>query len=192
MARSMIYFYPTSDASITTQNVVASVKSCQRPPDPLDGIGAEVEERTNRFRVTAFLSVPYILSVLAEDLQGPGIEMLREMRFVSTGGAPLDTAIGDGMVKEGVRLVSRLGSSECGCKWNPRLLCPGFVNRADPSTVLLSSHRDYDTEKDWELLRNDSPYNDALVFEPQTERSTTGIERFEMIVTDRWISKVRH
>lgn len=116
MARSMIYFYPTSDVSITTQNVVASVLSCQTPSDHLDGIDTEVEERENRFKVTAFLSVPYILSVLAEDLQGPGIEMLRGMRFVSTGGAPLDTAIGDAMVKEGVRLVSRLGSSECGCE----------------------------------------------------------------------------
>lgn len=55
---------------------------------------------------------------------------------------------------------------------------------------MLSSHRDYDTEKDWELLRNDSPYGDALVFESQTERSATGVERFEMIVTDKWMSKV--
>lgn len=116
MARSMIYFYPTSDVSITTQNVVAAVDSCQNSPDPLDGINPKVKERIDRFSVTAFLSVPYILSVLAEDLQGPGIAMLRGMRFVSTGGAPLDTAIGDAMVKEGVRLVSRLGSSECGCE----------------------------------------------------------------------------
>jgi hypothetical protein len=57
--------------------------------------------------------------------------------------------------------------------------------------VLLSSHRDYDAEKDWELLRNDSPYGDALVFEPQIERSPTGTQRYEMIVTNRWASKVR-
>lgn len=61
---------------------------------------------------------------------------------------------------------------------------------ADFWSVLLSSHRDYDSEKDWELLRNDSPYGDALVFELQAERSTTGTERFEMVVTDRWTSKV--
>lgn len=112
----MIYFYPTSDVSITTNNVVVSVKSCQRSPDRLEGIDSQCQERIDRFKVTAFLSVPYILSVLAEDLNGPGIQMLREMRFVSTGGAPLDTAIGDAMVKQGVRLVSRLGSSECGCE----------------------------------------------------------------------------
>jgi phenylacetate-coenzyme A ligase PaaK-like adenylate-forming protein len=118
----MIYFYPTSDVSITTRNVVASVEACHLPLEPLDGIDTSVEERMERFRVTAFLSVPYILSVLAEDINGTGIEMLQSMRFVSTGGAPLDTAIGDAMVKTGVRLVSRLGSSECGCEYTFKML----------------------------------------------------------------------
>lgn len=58
------------------------------------------------------------------------------------------------------------------------------------NSVLMSSHRDYETEKDWELLRNDSLYGDALVFEPQAERSSAGAERYEMVVTDRWTSKV--
>lgn len=40
-------------------------------------------------------------------------------------------------------------------------------------------------------MRNDSPYGDALVFEPQTERSSTGVKRYEMVVTDKWTSKVR-
>jgi hypothetical protein len=108
MARSVVYFYPTSDVPITVDNVVAAVQSCQ---------GVEGgEERRERFRASAFLSVPYILSILAEDLDGKGMEMLEEMDFVSTGGAPLDTKLGDAMVERGVRLVSRLGSSECGCE----------------------------------------------------------------------------
>lgn len=52
-------------------------------------------------------------------------------------------------------------------------------------TVLLSSHRDYETEHDWEWLRNDSAYSDALVFEAAEEN------KFEMVVTDKWSSKVR-
>lgn len=119
MARSMIYFYPTSDVSITTENVVSAVQACQAAPPPLADVQEEdavQRERKKRFSVTAFLSVPYILTVLADDLDGPGIAMLKELEFVSTGGAPLDTAIGDAMVKRGVRLVSRLGSSECGCE----------------------------------------------------------------------------
>ncbi|WVW83561.1 hypothetical protein I302_105582 [Kwoniella bestiolae CBS 10118] len=170
MARSMIYFYPTSDVAITSENVVSAVSACQSPVPPLDGISltpAQEEERQKRFQVTSFLSVPYILSTLAEDPDGEGLKMLRSMEYVSTGGAPLDSRIGDMMVEKGVRLVSRLGSSECG--------------------FLLSSHRIYETEKDWELLRNDSPYSDALVFEPVNDSK----ERYEMVVTDSWTSKTK-
>lgn len=51
---------------------------------------------------------------------------------------------------------------------------------------MLSSHRDYKTEKDWEWLRNDSAYADALVFEHLKEEP----EKYEMVVTNRWQSKV--
>jgi acyl-CoA synthetase (AMP-forming)/AMP-acid ligase II len=120
MARSMVYFYPTSDVPITMKNVVAAVQACQAPPPDLPTLpnltGALLVERENRFKPTAFLSVPYILSTLVEDLEGDGMRMLQSMDYVSTGGAPLDTSIGDAMVERGVRLVSRLGSSECGCE----------------------------------------------------------------------------
>jgi acyl-CoA synthetase (AMP-forming)/AMP-acid ligase II len=125
MARSMIYFYPTSDTAITVANVVKAVEQCNGPlpPPPLlpkVGMGEMTEdqlaERTTRFTVIAFLSVPYILTILAEEENGPGIELLKGMELVSTGGAPLDTDVGNKMVKSGVRLVSRLGSSECGCE----------------------------------------------------------------------------
>jgi acyl-CoA synthetase (AMP-forming)/AMP-acid ligase II len=119
MARSMLYLYPTSDVPITTKNVVDAVNACRAPPDPLVGHnlnGASLAEREYRFKPTAFLSVPYILSTLVEDLEGEGLAMLKGMDIVSTGGAPLDTSTGDEMVKRGVNLVSRLGSSECGCQ----------------------------------------------------------------------------
>ena len=119
MARSMIYFYPTSDAPITSLNVNRAIEACNAPPPRLPFLDLnqhQLEERRKRFVVGSFLSVPYILTVLSEDLDGPGMKMLRSMELVSTGGAPLDTRIGDRMVERGVRLVSRLGSSECGCK----------------------------------------------------------------------------
>jgi hypothetical protein len=120
MARSMIYFYPTSDVPITMKNVVAAVNACRSSPPNLPGLtnltNDQMSEREKRFRPTAFLSVPYILSTLVEDLDGDGMKMLRDLDYVSTGGAPLDTSIGNAMVERGVRLVSRLGSSECGCK----------------------------------------------------------------------------
>lgn len=58
-------------------------------------------------------------------------------------------------------------------------------------TVLMSSHRDYETEKDWEWLRNDSGYSEALIFEPQERDGKMDDGICEMIVTDRWMSKVR-
>jgi acyl-coenzyme A synthetase/AMP-(fatty) acid ligase len=54
----------------------------------------------------------------------------------------------------------------------------------------LSSHRDYESEKDWELLRNDSPYADALQFEETSDAGPSGSKRYEMVVTSRWSSLV--
>ena len=56
--------------------------------------------------------------------------------------------------------------------------------------VLMSSHRDYDSEKDWELLRNDSPYADALHFEETADAGPSGSKRYEMVVTSKWSSLV--
>ncbi|WVQ94361.1 hypothetical protein IAU59_001440 [Kwoniella sp. CBS 9459] len=170
MARSMIYFYPTSDNPVTATNVVYAVQACNGKIPDLPGFPLTEEglaERVNRFKVTSFLSVPYILTILAEDATGPAMEMLQVLDFVSTGGAPLDKRVGDTLVDHGVRLVSRLGSSECG--------------------FLLSSHRHYETEEDWEWLRNDSPYASAIRFEPVEGDQN----KFEMVVTDKWASKTK-
>ena len=64
------------------------------------------------------------------------------------------------------------------------------MNDRGTCTVLLSSHRDYEKEKDWQGLRNDSPYSDALLFEPVEDQGTLGTQKFEMVVTTRWRSKV--
>lgn len=98
--------------------MVGAVQACQAAPSSLTYhiSQAQVEERKHRFTVTAFLSVPYILTILSEDEAGAGMQMLAGLDYVSTGGAPLDTRIGDKMVANGVNLVSRLGSSECGCQ----------------------------------------------------------------------------
>lgn len=118
MARSVIYFYPTSDVPITTANVVAAVNACLAAPPMLTSLDQSTDhaDRLKRYRPTSFLSVPYILSTLVEDLDSEGMDMLVKMDFVSTGGAPLDAGTGDAMVERGIKLVSRLGSSECGCE----------------------------------------------------------------------------
>ena len=51
-------------------------------------------------------------------------------------------------------------------------------------TVLLTSYRDFKTDKEWEWLHNDSAYASALVFEPFEGNNA------EMVVTNDWRSKV--
>lgn len=92
-AMSTTYFY-SSLYSITAKNIVHSLNACKD--------------------VGGFLSVPYILQLLNED--DAGRALLKDMKIVSTGGAPLGKDLGDDMVRRGVKLVSRLGSSECSCK----------------------------------------------------------------------------
>lgn len=114
MARSLVWLYPSSTSAITAASVVTSLHAC----DPT--LGGRIEGQELRLApelappITAFLSVPYILTLLAAD--DAATKLLSAMELVSTGGAPLETAIGDDMVSRGVRLVSRLGSSECGCE----------------------------------------------------------------------------
>ncbi|CAJ0542531.1 Ff.00g001250.m01.CDS01 [Fusarium sp. VM40] len=81
--------------------------------------------------VKYFSSVPYVLQMLSEELGG--LEILQSMDLVGVGGAALPPAIGDKLVDAGVNLLSRMGSAECG--------------------FLMSSHRDYDNDKDWQFLR---------------------------------------
>ena len=185
MARSMIYFYPTSDVPATTQNIVDAIGACQCVTEPLDGCPSSkthTAERRGRLRLDSFLSVPYILTVMCEEADGSGLDLLKSMSLVSTGGAPLDKETGDRLVRNGVRLVSRLGSSECGCE-----LKHHYRALVDRIAVLLSSNRNFDTEDDWDWLRNDSTYADALVFEPAAG-STDGV--CELVVSPKWRSKV--
>lgn len=106
--------------------------------------------------VKYFSSVPYVLQMLAAEDEG--LYTLKQMALVGVGGAALPQDVGDDFVRKGVNLVSRFGSAECG--------------------FLISSHRDYATDKEWQYLRsNASPY---LAFEPQED----GL--FELVVLPSW------
>ncbi|KAF4986991.1 hypothetical protein FDECE_15656 [Fusarium decemcellulare] len=112
--------------------------------------------------VKYFSSVPYILQMLAEE--DGGIQVLQSMDLVGVGGAALPPAIGDKLVDSGINLVSRMGSAECG--------------------FLMSSHRDYEKDKEWQYLRAlDDPK--LLTFEPQEN----GLS--ELVVKPGWPFKVK-
>ncbi|PQE26303.1 hypothetical protein CJF30_00001052 [Rutstroemia sp. NJR-2017a BBW] len=89
-----------------------------------------------------FSSVPYVLKILCDT--PAGLVFLQRMDIVGVGGAALSSELGHFLVDRGVNLASRFGSAECG--------------------FLLSSHRAYEIDKDWEYLRvNNSKI--PLVFE---------------------------
>ena len=95
--------------------------------------------------VKYFSSVPYVLQMLAAEDEG--LRNLRQMELVGVGGAALPQDIGNDLVQKGINLVSRFGSAECG--------------------FLMSSHRAYSTDKEWQYLRSDA--SPSLKFEQQED-----------------------
>ncbi|KAK8076856.1 hypothetical protein PG996_003026 [Apiospora saccharicola] len=100
-------------------------------------------------KVGYFTSVPYVLQMLSDSADG--IRLLQSMDLVGVGGAALPPAIGDRLVEQDVNLVSRMGSAECG--------------------FLLSSHRDYAVDKEWQFLRPAAGVvsENILAFEPRDD-----------------------
>ena len=106
--------------------------------------------------IAYFSSVPYVLQTVAAEENG--LQMLKRMEIVGVGGAALPQEVGDDLVEKGVNLVSRFGSAECG--------------------FLMSSHRDYQIDKEWQYLRSNG--STALSFEPRDE------ELAELVVLPQW------
>ncbi len=131
---AMVWLFPGADVPITPSNVLKSLECARR------------SVQTHRTpRVQYLSSVPYVLQMLAAEAEG--LDTLRQMRLVGVGGAAFPQDVGDDLVENGVNLLSRFGSAECG--------------------FLMSSHREYANDKEWQYLRsNTSPH---LSFEPQEE-----------------------
>ena len=106
--------------------------------------------------VRYFSSVPYVLQMVATDERG--LQMLKSLEIVGVGGAALPQQAGDDLVQKGVNLISRFGSAECG--------------------FLMSSHRDYTADKEWQYLRRSG--SPALSFESQDD----GLS--ELVVLPQW------
>lgn len=115
---AMIWFFPEGVAPVTETNVIKAIQYARR-------------NSPKAVRVAYFTSVPYVLQSVAGDPEG--LKLLQTMELVGVGGAALAPSVGDQLVKQDVRLVSRMGSAECG--------------------FLMSSHRDYGTDKEWQFLR---------------------------------------
>ncbi|KAL9587944.1 MAG: hypothetical protein Q9203_003237, partial [Teloschistes exilis] len=146
-SNALIWLFPGKDVPITPINVLKCLE-CTK------SVGSGIDTPPVKY----FSSVPYILQMVAAEAEG--MKMLQRMDMVGVGGAALPQEAGDGLVQNGVNLVSRFGSAECG--------------------FLLSSHRDYEKDKEWQYLRNKSP--DLLKFEPQDDES--GLS--ELVIQSNW------
>lgn len=147
-ASAPIYFYPWHlQLAPTVDNILGSIQTCDQ-------------------KIHYFLSVPFILEMLIKDNKGS--VLLQIMDIVSTGGAPLSEAVGDQAVREmNVKLVSRMGSSECG--------------------FLMSSYREFDQDKEWSWLRlSDQLGKSWLKFEAVVKQ---GPNVYELIVSSHWPTK---
>lgn len=107
--------------------------------------------------VKYFSSVPYVLQMLEENSRG--LAYLQGMNIVGVGGAALPLDVGSRLADHGVNLISRFGSAECG--------------------FLMSSHRDYKRDMEWQFLRIDSGAQ-LLHFEPGPDETS------ELIVMKDW------
>ena len=142
---ALIWLFPGATVPITATNTIKSLRSA-----------SAAATRYHLPQVKYFSSVPYILQMMAAD--DGGLELLQGMDLVGFGGAALPQLAGDELVKNGVNLLSRFGSAECG--------------------FLMSSHRDYATDKAWQYLSNSNP--SLLHFESHS----TDLD--ELVVQSNW------
>ncbi|PMD59587.1 acetyl-CoA synthetase-like protein [Hyaloscypha bicolor E] len=149
-SNALIWLFPCSSVPITAQNIISSLSVAhQTATQSINPVA----------KVKYFSSVPYVLQMMAEDKGG--LAWLQKMDIVGVGGAALPDGVGDTLVSNGVNLISRFGSAECG--------------------FLLSSRRNYSTDKDWQYLRLPSP-GPYLRFEKQDDGS--GLS--ELVVLKGW------
>ncbi|KAF2015863.1 hypothetical protein BU24DRAFT_391156 [Aaosphaeria arxii CBS 175.79] len=143
---SLIWLFPGHGIPITARNVCLCLDAANN---------CTAMKRTSP--VGYFSSVPYVLQMMEGD--EVGLNRLKSMDIVGVGGAALPIEIGDRLVSNGVNLISRFGSAECG--------------------FLLSSYRDFAKDKDWQYLRNANP-KELLSFVPQEG------DLFELVVRPGW------
>lgn len=107
-------------------------------------------------------AVPYVLKLLGETEEG--VQSLAKMEVVSFAGAAVPDDLGDRLVAAGVPLFSQYGTTETG--------------------ALMTSNRDFKTDKAWNYVRNEGLISQYLELIPQ------GSNTFEVVVKDGWPAKI--
>ncbi|KAK5124063.1 hypothetical protein LTR85_002260 [Meristemomyces frigidus] len=145
---AMIWLFPGKKVPITATNIFRCLDIARREH--------EVGKST---LVKYFSSVPYVLQMLESDSRG--LQYLQNMDIAGVGGAALPAEVGHRLVQNGVNLISRFGSAECG--------------------FLMSSHRDYQKDHEWQYLRIANGAEKYVRFEPQSDEEVS-----ELVVLPGW------
>lgn len=145
-SNALIWLFPGKELPISARNI----GKC------LD-LSETYASKTALPQIKYFSSVPYVLQMMAEDKEG--LRLLQKMELAGVGGAALPEGVGERLVKNDVKLISRFGSAECG--------------------FLMSSHRDYSKDDAWQYLRA-PPEGEHLGFEPRDD----GL--FELVIQQGW------
>ncbi|GAA6034265.1 hypothetical protein JCM8097_003814 [Rhodosporidiobolus ruineniae] len=112
-------------------------------------------------QVDALFGVPYIYKMLEESPEG--LERLKQFQLCLFGGSAMPTELGDRLVEAGVRLAGHYSATEVG--------------------QLMTSFRDYETDKEWAYNRPPAALKPYLVWEDR------GAGTVEAIVLDGWKGK---
>ena len=151
-AAATLWTYPEDRAPVTGENVHRFIKAAKEWRSQRDN--------AERSAAIGYLScVPFVVQMMSED--GNQLTWLRQMDMVGVGGAAMPAELGDKLVSHEINLVSRFGSRECG--------------------FLLSSHRDYPNDKEWQYLRKHEDVNSFYFKEWSDNKS-------ELIVSGLWPS----
>ncbi|GAA5849618.1 hypothetical protein JCM9279_007290 [Rhodotorula babjevae] len=110
----------------------------------------------------ALFGVPYVYKLLGET--DAGIKTLRKFKLCLFGGSAMPTELGDRLVEAGVKLAGHYGATEVG--------------------QLMTSFRDYETDKEWAYNRVPA----ALKPYFKLEEYSPGV--YEVIILDGWRGKV--
>lgn len=98
MSKSLIWLYP-GNLPVTADNIVKLI---------------ETANSATKVPVKLFTGVPWVQRECSESPSA--LEVLRKMDMVGFGGASMPEDVGYKLVRNGVKLVSRFGSTEMGCK----------------------------------------------------------------------------
>ena len=116
-AASTLWLFPEDREPITGENVLRYLTAAET--------WQQAQTPSRPAPIGYLSSVPFVVQMMAESQVL--LEKLCCMEMVGVGGAAMPAELGDRLVEQGVNLVSRFGSRECGCEIQGFLII--FVKR---------------------------------------------------------------